>query len=857
MVLEITGNATVLQPRPPSNVQTYPTGQKAKPGRKLKDPTINNIELAVKPTKMTEIVSNKILERLSHVGELFFSFDEDCKGFITEEEIKEGLHKWGFDLSEKTLSDICNRFKHPEQGFIDYKAFSDYFADILEASGSLTKNKEKQQFIDSRHEISSDPKIFEVQGVTKDQIVGAVEVEIRKKLAEQFRTVRHAFQFFDVDRSGRIHMDEFASVLKRYGITLSQIELEELKRKTEDEHAASELAVPARKKRDVIFSSYEAKDEKAIEAAKLKAEKMKSGIRYKDFLRHFGSVLQPEINDDAKDFHIQQTKKRGKRVGHNATHKIFGSKTTSTEGKNAQKILAKDLFASFDELHDVLVFYDQKVTGQLTELKFIDILERYGADNDTATKVSAKYNNTSVGGINYTTFFDTLSSIAGKAFSSFFEEKNIVLQVSEDQVSSVKSDDSLSTSIDYQIAIQLANREGLSRICSTWKLFDRAGSGKIQGGEFINALRNTRAGRSMPQRSATALSELYDLDGTGRCDYVAFSRSFRKDLVAAAKGISKTANLRRGSLLVNTTRKANNFWEKRALESKANAEATAAKQQLLLDTRNIKKRELLLPDKKIHALASEKKKSPRFRASFDTFNVVQKLQSQLSKYWKAFTKLFRRYDKQNTGYVSPSRFAKIILSKTSGTITKEQVERLALAFVDFQKDNKPMVSYNRFMKQLVFEPMRPQIRNGENARPASRPVVSESNIITPSRPRPTTSAADVGSDSSAAQQSVAQSRLRRGSKRDTTMIAFDVSDKCIYSIYGRWKKLRRLFAKSDSKRSGTVPLNLFCETLQKNGFAVTQQDYAAIINKFCNSGLIQYHNFLRNILIKYQNDKKK
>ena len=69
--------------------------------------------------------------------------------------------------------------------------------------------------------------------------------------------------------------------------------------------------------------------------------------------------------------------------------------------------------------------------------------------------------------------------------------------------------------------------------------------------------------------------------------------------MAAAKGISKTANLRRGSLLVNTTRKANNFWEKRALESKANAEATAAKQQLLLDTRNIKKRELLLPDKKI------------------------------------------------------------------------------------------------------------------------------------------------------------------------------------------------------------------------------------------------------------------
>ena len=44
MVLEINGNATILQPRPPPNAQP-PTGAKAKktaakkPGRKLKDPT--------------------------------------------------------------------------------------------------------------------------------------------------------------------------------------------------------------------------------------------------------------------------------------------------------------------------------------------------------------------------------------------------------------------------------------------------------------------------------------------------------------------------------------------------------------------------------------------------------------------------------------------------------------------------------------------------------------------------------------------------------------------------------------------------------------------------------------------------
>ena len=884
MVLEINGNATILQPRPPSNTQVNVPGQIQKPSksfRKLVDPTTaqTSTETTVVPgtekevtalpkgMKLTEIVSKKILERFTAVGEAFLAFDQDRSGAITEKEIKIGLHNWGFDLSETALSDICSRFQHNEQGLIDYKAFCDYFASTLEGSGSL--KLKPRHYVDPRHSNGR------LQNVSKkastEEIVDAVETELRKKLAEQFRCVRHAFLFFDEDRSGRIHMDEFAHVLQRYGIVLNQEELDELRRRVEDEHAASENSVPARKKRDAIFSSYETEDEQAIEAAKTKAEKMKSGIRYEDFVRHFGSVLQPNHDGNhGEDFHNQKIKKdkNGKRTGHNASHKIFGSKATATEGKNAQKRLATRLFAGYDELHDALVFHDPAVTGVLTDFRFIEILVRYGANKETATKLAEKYTknleNSSLQTVDYTDFFGVLSDLAGAVVCTFFAEENIVLQIGVD----VKSTSVLSQSIEQQVAMQFATREGLSRVCSTWKLFDRAGSGKIQGGEFINALRNTRAGHSMPQRGATALSELYDLDGTGRCDYVAFSRSFRKDLAAAARVIGKTAHLRRGSLLVNTTRKAAQFWKTHAVDTQRDAAAAAAAQELLLDTRQIKKRRLLLPDQKIYQLATEKKKSPRFRASFDTHNLVQKFQSELSKHWKTFTKLFRRHDTRNTGYVSPSRFAKIVISRTGTAIPKEQIERLALAFVDFQVEKKPMVSYNRFMKQLVLEPMRPQAvpvhGSGRPRRPVTRPAPAQVNTATPSRPRTTSSsssfstAADANSEidntntAGIAQQNVARSRQRRGSKRDTTIVVAEISNACLYSIYGRWKKLRRIFAKIDAKRTGTVSIEVFCHTLQKNAFAVTQQDYLAIRTRFSNNGALEYHNFLRHVLTRIQ-----
>jgi Ca2+-binding EF-hand superfamily protein len=276
-------------------------------------------------------------------------------------------------------------------------------------------------------------------------------------------------------------------------------------------------------------------------------------------------------------------------------------------------------------------------------------------------------------------------------------------------------------------------------------------------------------------------------------------------------------------LLVNTARNADQFWKTHALDTAAKDAALAAEAKHL-NTKQIKKRGRRLPDRTIHALHAEKSTSPRFRSSFDAHQLVQRFQMDLSKHWKTFTKLFRMYDTKNSGYVTPSRFAKIITSKTLATMPKTQIDRLALAFVDFQKENKPMVSYKRFMKQLVLEPMRPQ---AGRRRPVTRPTPSKTSIIaTPSRPRPETSN---GSGSGAAQQNVAQSRQRGASAKD-------ISQSCTYSVYGRWKVIRRIFAKVDDKRTGLVSQKIFCETMQKMAFAVTQDDYSAIRVRFRRNG---------------------
>jgi hypothetical protein len=116
----------------------------------------------------------------------------------------------------------------------------------------------------------------------------------------------------------------------------------------------------------------------------------------------------------------------------------------------------------------------------LANARFIEILERYGARKDTALKLATKYSvhepetPKETPSVNYSGFFSVLCGEAGSAFRSYFSEENIVLQIGVS-----KRKDPLAKSIEHQVALQFAAKEGIPRVLSTWKLFDRANSGKI------------------------------------------------------------------------------------------------------------------------------------------------------------------------------------------------------------------------------------------------------------------------------------------------------------------------------------------------------------------------------------------
>ncbi len=942
--LAVTGTTTVLQPRVPAPppaaaaAQGPGGGRKGgarKPGRTLVDPAKEAQAAAAAAAaaarqsaaagiKVHDVVSGKIMERFTHLSEAFLSFDRNRTGTITQAELARGLRNWGFDLEQKSLDAICKNFVHTasaaERGKIDYQAFAAYFHDALSSRGSLT-GFTPRKFVDHRH---ASPEAHGLQfapaaapaeadapvgpatttpAPSVSAVIDEVERELRIKIAEQFRSVQHAFLFFDADRSGRISMDEFAAVLKRYGIKLNAAEMEELRRRTVAEAAREAAEMPARKKRDVIFGGEDDDDDDVDDRAASDAEggggpKKALGIKYEEFVSHFGKLLDPpstdnefnQLNQQHKVHRKRQVKpKRGKNVGHTGGHKIFGSKATATEGKQAQRAFARGVFNGLDECHDALVFHDSDHTGSLSAEAFAAVMRQFGVGDEDVAAAAARFgDDANQGGVDHAAFSDAVADCAGKVASRFFAESEIILQTTAEQAKTAAANDAAGPAgPEEKVAKQLFVREGLSRVVATWKLFDRASSGKIQGGEFINALRNTRSARALGQRASTALSELYDLDGTGRCDFVAFSRSFRKDLVRAASKLKHFAGHRRRSLLVNTERRAETFWrEKAEAEAQARAQAETARIQAEAAAeaaRRKAKRQPLLPDGRLRRMAGEKKSSPRFRPSFDAHNLVGRVRSSLGPKWRTLKDAFHAADRRNTGTCSPSRFARVVLAAAgvptspplpgqqprsnsgagsngnTGTVTKLDVERLALAFVVKNKEGKMLVSYERFMRQLVLEPLRPSSANrSAGRRPRTSRVTTTSGSVgrnaKPTKPRPGTAATTPGSKplGGSLSSTKQQVRGRRGSKRESDVMAVkELSEACKLSVYGRWKMLRRVYAKMDAKRRGSVATATFCETLQKHAFAVTPEDFAVMKMRFGTGNgrsRIRYHDFLRYVL---------
>ena len=223
--LSITGSATVLQPRPPPAGTAKPANA-SKPGRTLSNPAAPPVAETAKvlqqnEPKMADVISAKILERFTAFSEAFIPFDGNHTGAITRQHIEQGLLSKGFDMSKTSVDLICHRFSSASNpALVDYWALSTHLK-----MHSLSRGKQ----------------------------TGAIEEELRLKLDEHFRSFQHAFLCFDSERSGTVDLKNFTDVLKRFGICLSDSEVEELKREAAAAMAAEAQIMPARKKRDVIF----------------------------------------------------------------------------------------------------------------------------------------------------------------------------------------------------------------------------------------------------------------------------------------------------------------------------------------------------------------------------------------------------------------------------------------------------------------------------------------------------------------------------------------------------------------------------------------------------------------------------
>ena len=271
---------------------------------------------------MADVISAKILERFTAFSEAFIPFDGNHTGAITRQHIEQGLLSKGFDMSKTSVDSICNRFSSASNpALVDYWALSTHLKNAL----SLSRGKQ----------------------------TGAIEEELRVKLDEHFRSFQHAFLCFDSERSGTVDLKNFTDVLKRFGICLSDSEVEELKREAAAAMAAEAQIVPARKKRDVIFGGEEEPQGDDGASVAVPSSSKRIAIKYSNFIEHFRRVLRPQPKQKKV---VAVHAKRGKNVGHNAGHKIFGTKATALEGKQAQKTLARGMFVGLHLFQDMFIY---------------------------------------------------------------------------------------------------------------------------------------------------------------------------------------------------------------------------------------------------------------------------------------------------------------------------------------------------------------------------------------------------------------------------------------------------------------------------------------------------------------------
>eukprot|EP01029_Cantina_marsupialis_P028671 TRINITY_DN777860_c0_g1_i1.p1 TRINITY_DN777860_c0_g1~~TRINITY_DN777860_c0_g1_i1.p1 ORF type:complete len:1044 (-),score=324.99 TRINITY_DN777860_c0_g1_i1:749-3778(-) len=270
---------------------------------------------------------NKVTEKFSKVQNAFRSVDVDHSGSISYDEFREALERFGIRVSDEEFKILVKRYDTDGDGMIQYREFNDRFgavlhpkqtADIIDQSDV---GAARRRALLRAHASASAAK----PGVK--QVVEEIQSKLAAKVFEQFSKVRSSFRTFDLNGDGRISRSEFKTVMARFGLQLSESEL------------------------DALMDEYELDED--------------GNITYEEFAEKFGRVFMPSL--DPADTFLNAS----------------GKSRTMPMTRRIKDQLDSSVLSSVSRLRGAFKRYDCDDSGSINPTGFRRVLEVNGFVLDT------------------------------------------------------------------------------------------------------------------------------------------------------------------------------------------------------------------------------------------------------------------------------------------------------------------------------------------------------------------------------------------------------------------------------------------------------------------------------------------
>ncbi|PWA98668.1 EF-hand domain pair, Serine/threonine-protein kinase Mps1 [Artemisia annua] len=191
---------------------------------------LKKMALRVIATKLSE-------EEIAGLKQMFKMIDTDNSGYITFEELKDGLKCFGASLDESEIHDLMQAADIDNNGIIDYEEFvaaTLHFnkvdkEDSLYAAFSYF-DKDGSGYI-TVNEIQQSCKELGMDDAQIEEIIKEVDLNnvIATKLSEEeIAGLKQMFKMIDTDNSGYITFEELKDGLKCFGASLDESEIHDL-----------------------------------------------------------------------------------------------------------------------------------------------------------------------------------------------------------------------------------------------------------------------------------------------------------------------------------------------------------------------------------------------------------------------------------------------------------------------------------------------------------------------------------------------------------------------------------------------------------------------------------------------------